>query len=104
MSILNSFAAEVGSGVSANTIFYVKAYPKGGVSLKYFKIIVSLLIVFAYGYSLIKNDFSYAPISSLSLSFLLIIIGVEEIQRKSNWGYLFFVVSALVIVVSIFSF
>jgi len=72
--------------------------------LKYLKIIAALLVVFASGYSLINNDFSYAPISSLLLGCLLIIVGVEEVQRKSNCGYLLFVVSALVIVVSVFSF
>ena len=72
--------------------------------MKNLKIIASLLIVVAYGYSIIQNDFSYAPIFSLLLGFILIIVGIEEIQRKSNWGYLFFLVSALVIVVSIFSF
>ncbi|MGE7839198.1 hypothetical protein ACQKNX_00270 [Lysinibacillus sp. NPDC093712] len=72
--------------------------------MNFIKISLTCLIVFIFVYSLIKNDFLYSPISSLLLGCLLANVGLEQLKKRSNWGYLFSAVSLLVIVVSIYSF
>lgn len=79
---------------------------RGGIELKIFKIILTLVVITISAYGLITKDFSYGPISSLLLGVFFAILGIEELKNrdKNRWGKVYIAVSVLIIAMALFSF
>ncbi|WP_163971179.1 DUF3953 domain-containing protein [Oceanobacillus halotolerans] len=70
------------------------------------RLVFAFIGVLLSGYILISGNQALMPLMMLSLGFLLLSVGFDELQRKQNkhWGYTSIIVSLFVFFVSIQSF
>ncbi|WP_409271957.1 DUF3953 domain-containing protein [Neobacillus sp. SCS-31] len=73
--------------------------------LKLLRIILSVIVILLAGYGLINENFALQPYMMLLLSFVMLLLGIEEFQKgKKGAGWLSIVVFILILFVSIKSF
>ncbi|MGJ9385560.1 DUF3953 domain-containing protein [Salipaludibacillus sp. CF4.18] len=73
--------------------------------LKVLRIILSMSVVTLGSYSLITRTFDLLPYSLLSLGFLSLVVGLNELKKdkKTFWGYINIGASAFVFFVVIYT-
>ncbi|WP_068677554.1 DUF3953 domain-containing protein [Oceanobacillus sp. Castelsardo] len=71
--------------------------------MRLLRIVLSVVTVVLALYGLITRNFDLSPYMMLSLSTLLLIIGIDEIKKhgKASWGYINIIVSLFGYYVSI---
>ncbi len=72
--------------------------------LKLLKVILAVFVVCLSGYALVTGSFSIIPYAQLILGFMLLAMGINELQAKrKGYAIISFLTAAFVIFASIFS-
>ncbi|WP_085991290.1 YczI family protein [Oceanobacillus senegalensis] len=69
--------------------------------LKVLRIILGVIIIFISAYGLITKNLEYQPFTMLFVSFMMLVMGLEEFQKgRKGYGWLGIIVSIFVFFVS----